>query len=251
MQKQPLLTAVIPCYNEETALPSIIDRLKNVVDEIIVVDNGSTDQSLTVAKMSGARVILEPRKHDGIGYGYALMTGMQAAQGKYIVTVDADGEHPIERIPELMNYFIDGRYDVVSANRTHRISSKFSSRVREFGMWLLNTEVRVLYGYPIQDTISGMWMVRKDVVDALQLNEGGWDLSPQIKLAAIAHPCITYGEFPIVSKVRENGASKQILWKTGLQHAAYVFKYWYKNLVVGRLRQVCYRRFGFMYDKVV
>jgi glycosyltransferase involved in cell wall biosynthesis len=95
---------------------------------------------------------------------------MQAARGKYVVTVDADGEHPIEKIPQLMRYFIDGSYDVVSCNRTHRISNKFSSKVREFGMWLLNTQVYVLYGYPLKDAISGMWMVRRDVLPQLKLS---------------------------------------------------------------------------------
>jgi hypothetical protein len=51
--------------------------------------------------------------------------------------------------------------------------------------------------------------------------------------------------------VRENGESKQILWKTGIQHATYILKFWYKHLVIGRMRQAFERRFGLMYDKVV
>ncbi|MCA9390177.1 glycosyltransferase family 2 protein [candidate division WWE3 bacterium] len=246
------ISAIIPCRNEEKGITKVIDRLKPLVDEIVVVDNGSTDQTVDVARNAGARVFVENRKdRHGIGYGYAIQTGMEQARGEYIVVVDADGEHPVEVIPNLMNYFIDGNYDVISCNRVQRVSSKFISKVREFGMKLLNLEVKVFYGYEMKDAISGMVMIRKKAYAMLDLKEGGWDLSPEIKLSAIAHKRLHYGEYPIISIVRESGESKQILWKTGIQHATYIIKHWYQHIAMPKVRQLFDRTVSIVYDRAV
>lgn len=219
------ITAVVPCKNEEKSLPKTIKRLQNVVDEIIVVDNGSTDSSAAVASYYGAIVISEYRKQNGIGYGYALITGINNAGGDYIVTIDADGEHPIEEIPTIIQYAQINSIDYISCNRTTTESSKLNTKIRKLGIWLLSKEVKLLFGYDMKDVLSGMWVMKKSVVSELGLRQGDWNLSPEIKLSALMSKSISFAEFPIVATVRDNGKSKQILWKTALQHALFIFNY--------------------------
>ena len=96
------ISIVLPAYNEEQSISSVLDDLLALRkdDEIIVVDDGSTDNTYAVAKASGVRVIRHPYNK---GYGAALKTGLREAQADVVVFLDADGQHSpadIERIVE-------------------------------------------------------------------------------------------------------------------------------------------------------
>jgi len=218
------ISAVVPCRDEEESLASTIRRLKKVADEIIVVDNGSTDRSRGVAKSLGVKVIAEPREKNGSGYGFAHLAGFAAAKGDIIVTADADGEHPVELIPQIVRFAQDGKYDFVSCARA-TTPDGLRTKIRRFGVFLFSLQVRLLFGTRIKDPLSGMWVLRREIVSALSLSEGGWNLSPEIKLSALTNPKIRFAEYPIPATVRENGRSKQILWKTGLEHMFFIFSY--------------------------
>ena len=84
------ISVVIPCYNEQDGIRHTIGMLPPCVDEIVVVDNNSTDQTGEVAKSLGARVVFEGRK----GYGAAYKAGLPAARGDVTVTLDGDGTYP-------------------------------------------------------------------------------------------------------------------------------------------------------------
>lgn len=229
---KPTITAIIPAYNEASSIVSVIKNLKPLVNEIIVVDNGSKDATYKVAKEAGAKVHRENRKVNGIGYGYAHITGMKHATSDYIITVDADGEHPITKISAIINFAQKNNYDFVLCSRKQTQSQSIQTKIRRFGIWLFTQAVRILYGYKVQDLLSGMWVIRRDRVPLLNLSEGGWNLSPEIKLAAITNPEFKVGEYFINASVRKYGESKQILWKTGLQHLAFVLSYRIKTLRV-------------------
>src|SRR3989344_1472300 len=92
------LSVVIPCKNEVNSIVGTIKSIPSYVDEIIVVDNGSTDGTVKAAKKAGAFVLVDNRKLGGIGYGFAIMTGLSAASGDYVFTIDADGSHPANKI---------------------------------------------------------------------------------------------------------------------------------------------------------
>jgi len=224
------ISAVIPGYNEEKSLPETLTRLNKVVDEVIYVDNGSTDSSMEIAKSYGAIVILEPRKQNGIGYGYALITGLLNSSGRYVVTVDADGEHEIEKIPQIVAYAQSNSIDFINCSRTTRETSKINSLIRKFGVNILNIEARILFGLPTKDILSGMWCINRNILSKLSINEGGWNLSPEIKLSAYVNKNVTYFEFPIHGTVRKEGKSQQILWKTALEHATFIL--WYRIATV-------------------
>lgn len=217
------ISVVIPCRNEEVAIRSSIKNMPKYIDEIIVVDNRSTDRTTQVARSLGAIVIKEDRTVDGIGYGYAHMSGLKRATGDIIVTLDGDGTYPSHEIKEIVHYMLAKKLDLVSCSRFPLKNYRAISKVRQLGVLVLNTAVSFLYGYPIRDILTGMWAIRSDIKDKINLRQGGWDLSPEIKLNAICNPEINFDEYHIGHEERV-GDSKQNIWKTGINHLLYIIK---------------------------
>src|SRR5262249_19297387 len=96
------ISVVIPCHNEEEGVRAVIEQMPAVADEILVVDNASTDRTSEVARSLGARVVYEGRK----GYGRAYKTGFEKARGDIIVTMDGDGTYPPNSIPLLLHVLL-------------------------------------------------------------------------------------------------------------------------------------------------
>lgn len=218
------ISVIIPCKNEEAALYSMLQNVPGCVDEVIVVDNGSTDNTVMVAKILGARVLHEKREIDGVGYGYAHQKGIKHAKGDIIIALDGDNTYPIEKIPEIISYMIKSRADFVSCSRFPLSTVDAISPLRQLGVKILNTQVSILYGYPMRDVLSGMWVMKRDCIKKITATSGGWNFSPEIKLAALVHPEIKFSEYHITHAVRLNGASKQHIWKTGFNHLFYIMK---------------------------
>lgn len=214
----------MPCRNEEEALSSVLSYLPKEVDEVIVVDNQSTDQTQQVAKRFGAKVFTETREDNGIGYGYALHKGIQKATGDIIVCMDADGSYPTKKIKTLVSYLLHKNITFISCSRLPFQDPKPSSHIRMLGVKILNMVIRVLYQYPLQDSLSGMWVFRKSCMTRLGTVEGGWNFSLQIKLHAITNRNIAFAEYRIPYRDREFGKSKQQLLKTGLTHFFYLLR---------------------------
>ncbi len=216
------ITVILPARNEAKVLTSLIPRLQKIADEIIIVDNCSTDDTVAIAKSFGCLTVSENRTdRQNIGYGFAYQRGFSLATGDYIVSMDADGTYPVEQIVGAINHLERRRLDFVSCNRFPLRRSYAISSIRQFGVCLLNLEVLVLYWYPIKDILSGMWVVRRSVVQSMDFSQGGWNFSPEIKLSALVNPFIRFGEWHIDHKVRK-GQSKQQLFLTGFKHAVYI-----------------------------
>ena len=98
------------------------------------------------------------------------------------------------------------------------------SFVRALGVKLLNLTVRLLYGYKIKDTLTGMWVFKRSVLDNLTLNQGGWNFSLEIKLKTIKNKSLRFAERQISYQDRALDLSKQNLVRTGLGHLFYLLK---------------------------
>lgn len=221
-----IISLVIPCKNEASSLPKLLKRIPSSIDEVLIIDNNSSDNTKRVAEKLGATVIVEKRTDNhGIGYGYAHQTGITAAKGSIIVTMDGDGTYPVEQIEEVVSFMLKNKFDFVSCSRFPLIHGKAISWIRKVGVAVLNAEVRVVHGHPIKDILSGMWAVKKSAAAKLAVTEGGWNLSPEIKLRAIAHKKVKFAEFHIDHKYRTSGASKQQIWRTGFEHLLYILKF--------------------------
>ncbi len=218
------VTVCLPCRNEGSHLKDVVARIPKTVDEIIIISNNSTDDTVKIAKHLGVKVIEDSRTVEGIGYGFAHMSGIENSSGDIIVGADGDATYPLEDLETIVTYLIKNDLDFISCNRyplqenTHHISLKL-----RLGVWLLNKEVQLLYGYKIKDVLSGMWVFKKSVAKKLNLTMGEWNLSPQIKLNAIQNPDIKFSEYSIAQHQRM-GTTHQQHFKTGFSHLVWIFK---------------------------
>ncbi|MFZ2024709.1 MAG: glycosyltransferase family 2 protein [Microgenomates group bacterium] len=216
------ITLVVPCRNESGIIADFISRVPKYVDEILIVDNNSTDDTARIARKAGARVISEKRAIEGIGYGFAHQTGITKATGDYIVAMDGDDTYPMDKIGTIIRSMERSHTQFMSCNRLPLMNTKAISKTRQFGIFLLNTLVFILYGYPIRDILSGMWIAKRETLKELAVTSGDWNFSPEIKLNALTHPRVTFDEYHIDHFLRAKEPSKQQIWKTGMQHALYI-----------------------------
>ena len=231
------LSLVVPCKNEAGIIAGFIRRVPPYVDEIIIVDNNSTDLTGVIAKREGAVVIREHRAVGGIGYGFAHMTGMRQAKGDIIIGMDGDDTYPVDKIDAVVRYMDRKNLDVVSCNRLPLRNPEAISFTRQIGIMLLNLEINFLFGYAIKDILTGMWAVRSDAVEKLALTQGDWNLSVEIKLRALLNRTVRFAEYHIDHFERIGNPSKQQIYKTGIQHALFIGFTWLaivgKQLITG------------------
>lgn len=223
MYRKKRITLCLPCRNEANHLHEVLERVPKIVDEIIVISNKSTDNTVEVAQSLGVKALEDNRTLGGIGYGFAHMTGIKNASGDIIVGADGDATYPIENLEKVIDHLLDQKLDFISCNRYPLQAGTKIGLKQRAGVWMLNTEVRVLYGIKINDILSGMWVFNKQARDNLRLTMGDWNLSPQIKLNAATNPAIRFSEFSIAQHQRL-GESHQNYFKTGFSHALWILK---------------------------
>lgn len=156
--KMAQISVVIPAYNEEMALAALLDELNifDEVSEIIVVDDGSTDNTAQVAESKGVNVIKHPYNK---GNGAAVKTGIRNAQGDIIVLMDADLQHNPRQIQELLAYIPE--YDMVVGAR---VNNPQGSLHRNLANKFYNKFASYLTRFNILDLTSGFRAVRRDVL---------------------------------------------------------------------------------------
>lgn len=219
MHRELRISVVIPCYNEEEGLQYVIEGLPDCVDEVVVVDNNSTDRTAEVARSNGARVVFEERK----GYGAAYKAGLPAATGDVIVTLDGDGTYPSEQIPELIDHLEDNRLDFISAARFPLKNPKAMDFSNQVGNMVLTVAMLLLYGVPIKDSQSGMWVLRTAVLPKLKLTSDGMPLSEEIKIEAIRAEGVAFAEYHVNYHPRV-GTVKLEKWRDGFRNLAFLFR---------------------------
>lgn len=145
---------IIPAYNEAPRIAETVRRAREYADEVLVVDDGSTDRTVEEAREAGVRVI----RQDHSGYIAAIKRGFREAQGEVVVTMDADGEHRPEDIPHLVAPILEGRADLVLGQRPQipRLSERFLN-------WLAGFKVKV------RDSGTGFRALRRDLALRLEL----------------------------------------------------------------------------------
>lgn len=199
----------MPCLNEEEGLKAIKSVLPPYIDEVLVVDNGSTDLSASVAKRLGFRVIPEPLR----GYGSAYRKGFKniSPETDIVVTCDADGTYPLEELPPILDKICDGTYDFISCSRFPLKTPKSMSKLNRWGNRLLTIIFNMISGYKLRDLESGMWILRRTALSQLELHTTGMEFSQEIKLVALSTPGIRFSEYPISYHTRHGRTKLNIL----------------------------------------
>mgnify|MGYP000123674626 CR=1 FL=1 len=149
------VSLVIPALNEEKTVGDVVSKALRYVDEVIVVDDGSSDRTSEVALAAGARVIRHARR---MGYYQALKTGFKAASGDVILTMGADGQHDPADIPRVLRPIVDGRADLVLGVR--RELPHFSER---FIRALVNLYLRC------SDASTGLIAIRREILMKMKM----------------------------------------------------------------------------------
>ncbi len=224
MMGNKTISLVVPVKNEARIIDAFIKRVPKYVDEILIVDNNSTDGTVAAARRAEARVIAEKRSVNGIGYGFAHQKGLNKATGDYVVAMDGDDTYPVRSIQAIVKYMEKYSLDIVFCNRLPLTNIKAISWIRRLGIQILNLEVRLLYGKKSHDLLTGMWVGRSQSLKNLHVKSGDWNYSPEIKLAALTNPEIHASEYHIAHFSREHEVSKQRIFVTGFAHAWYIIK---------------------------
>ena len=152
------LTVIIPAFNEGDAIHRVIGKVRELRPEaeVLVVDDGSSDNTTQVARAAGARVIRHPYNK---GNGAAVKTGLRNAQGEVVLLLDADGQHPPEDIEHVLAAI--GEYDLVVGARTRDSESAW---IRDLGNSIFNNLATYLSGRKIPDLTSGFRAMKRDMI---------------------------------------------------------------------------------------
>lgn len=181
------VSAVIPAFNEEAGIGRVLEELKGSLGrsswphEIIVVDDGSSDRTGTIAREHGVQVVSHGVNR---GYGAALKSGIRAARSPYILIIDADGTYPIDAIPRLLE--AARNQDMVVGSRTGRNAKV--PLVRRPAKWVLRRLAAYLAERPIPDLNSGLRVFRKDrAMQYFPILPSGFSFTTTITLALLCN----------------------------------------------------------------
>ncbi|MCP5094133.1 MAG: glycosyltransferase [Chloroflexi bacterium] len=215
------LSVIIPVLNEEQVIGAVLKRIQAVLDEepfqyeILVIDDGSTDDTAVAAENAGARVISHPYN---IGNGAAVKTGIRNATGDTLLMLDGDGQHPPEDIPKLLKKAT--RYDMVVGARTHESDSAWH---RDLANKAYNWLATYVTNHKIQDLTSGFRAIRSDIArEFVHLLPNTFSYPTTITMAILRSGYTLYYE-PIISPKRV-GKSKIKLFRDGSRFLMIIFK---------------------------
>ncbi|MEE9457646.1 MAG: glycosyltransferase family 2 protein [bacterium] len=216
------ITVVMPCYNEEEGVAECLRQMPSFVDEVIVVDNNSSDRTGAVAREAGAKVVFEARP----GYGRAYKSGLSQATGDVICTLDGDATYPVNAISYLIDVLVADELDFISAWRIAADwQESFDYILRYLGNRIFNLTIVLLYWFRIRDSQSGMWCFRRDVLERVNVTSDGMPFSEELKLEVFEkRRRFRAREVPVhFHYVKRRGESKLSLWRDGSRNFLFLF----------------------------
>ena len=224
--QDPLLSVVMPCFNESETIDEIIRRVLAVPIRIqlIVVDDGSSDGTRDILsrleKELGFTLVLQPHNQ---GKGAALRRGFEEVRGDIVVIQDADLEYSPEEFPSLIELIAEGRADVV-------YGSRFLGRHRVFlfthylGNRLLTLITNVLYNTMLTDMETCYKVMRTEVLRSMSLQSDGFGIEPELTAKIFKRGYRVY-ELPISYDGRGYEEGKKITWRDGFVALWVLVKY--------------------------
>jgi glycosyltransferase involved in cell wall biosynthesis len=215
------ISIIVPAYNEAQIIGQVVNNLQSIMQktdyrfEIIVIDDGSSDESALEAEKSGAKVLKHPYN---IGNGAAIKTGIRNASGKIFVMLDADGQHPPEYIPKLLEK--TDHYDMVVGARSPNSEGALH---RNIANWIYNKLASYVSGTKIDDLTSGFRAIRAEVGrNFVYLLPNQFSYPTTITLATLRSGRTIFYE-PIIAK-RRVGRSKIRIFRDGVQFILIILK---------------------------
>lgn len=228
-QSSLTVSLIIPTLNEAENLPLVLPLLPDAPEmaEIVLVDGGSTDDTIAVARacVPHIRVVLQ----DGRGKSDAIRCGVQAARGDYVVVMDADGSHDPRDILRYIELAKSG-YDLVKGSRyLPGGRSDDESRLRRFLVWVTDTTANLLWGSRFTDIVFGMFLIKRQYFLDLRLTCQGFALETQLMARAKRRGYRTI-EVPAIEATRRSGSSHLSVVRDGWHIGSTVFVEFFHRL---------------------
>jgi glycosyltransferase involved in cell wall biosynthesis len=221
------LTVVIPCYNEENTILTILEAVLNQpqVGEVIVIDDNSKDNSANLIRsLIDSRINLLENERN-MGKGFSVSRGFSAATLPYVIIQDADLEYDPDEYGALLQPLMDGKADVVFGSRFLVSTSR---RVlyywHRLGNNLLTTLSNVCTNIDLTDMETCFKVMRIEIARSIEINENRFGLEPELT-AKIAAMKVSIFEVPISYNGRTYEEGKKITWKDGFSAIRCILKY--------------------------
>lgn len=198
---------VVPALNEEETIGDVLRALRDMTDDLLVVDGHSSDRTVAIAKAFAARVVQD----NGLGKGDAVRVGLANTRCPITVFIDADGSHDPDDIPELVSPIISGEADLVMGSRmlggSEELFGSISEVIRLIGSLAITLAINYRYGVRLTDYQNGFRAIRTEVGRAIGLSSNMTTIEQEM-----AMKCLRYGyrviEVPTHERRRQGGVSK-------------------------------------------
>ena len=228
-QEIPLLTVIVPVYNEVETIDQLVRRVLAApyAKQLIVVDDGSTDGTAEVLEAWQRCPGIELLRHGkNRGKGAAIRTGLELARGRFTIVQDADLEYDPEDYPRLMEPLLSGAAQVVYGSRYIHPNEGSVPRWRLFrwGVSVLNVCVRLLYGTRLTDEATCYKAFPTSLLRSMDLQCERFEFCPEVT-AKTCRLGLTILEVPIRYDARSVEAGKKIRWTDGLEALATLWKW--------------------------
>jgi glycosyltransferase involved in cell wall biosynthesis len=224
----PLLSVIVPCYNERATVAELLRRVKHVpIDkEIIVVDDKSTDGSKDVVaalaqQWPEIRHVLQPVNQ---GKGAALRRGIQEARGEIVIIQDADLEYDPEEYPKLIQPIVDGHADVVFGSRFEGYPRRVMLYWHRLGNNFLTHLSNAVTNLDLTDMETCYKVFRREVIQSIVINSNRFGFEPEVT-AKVAKRGYRIYEVPISYYGRDYWEGKKINWRDGFSAIWTILKY--------------------------
>jgi glycosyltransferase involved in cell wall biosynthesis len=228
VMSSPEISIVMPCLNEEKTIGICIEKAMQALEElgvsgeVVVVDNGSTDRSMEIAKSLGARVLHQPVK----GYGSAYLKGLSEARGRYIVMGDSDNQFDFGEIDRLIAPLHDG-YDMVMGNRFagKAVPGAMPWHHRYIGNPVLSGILNLFFNIGIHDAHCGMRAVTREALDRMHLQTTGMEFASEMLINA-SKAGLRITEVPVTLYPRAEGTEAKLQsFRDGWRHLRFMLMY--------------------------
>lgn len=222
MNPKPKISVVMPTFNEEQALPLMVQEIRRHTEgldcEILIVDS-SRDDTPKIAERLGVKVISQPPQ----GHGIALRTAITSASGEFIITSDCDNTYPMDRIPDFLNLLSDEGYDMVAGNRLGlRDVRRAMPAANLWANRAFALIVRLLYGIRTHDVTTGMFGLSRRLVHSIE-----WETNYSFPAELIIRSALAgyrFKEVPIAYKLRVGEVTLN-RWRSGKAYLRCFLKY--------------------------
>ncbi|WP_295618644.1 glycosyltransferase family 2 protein [uncultured Methanobrevibacter sp.] len=199
------IVAIIPAYNEEESLADVIAKTSQYVDKVIIINDGSSDRTAEVAIESGAERI---NHETNLGKGEALKSGFKAINDdSIIVTIDGDGQHNPDEIPDLIKPVIEDGADLVNGSRYMNGPEENTPAYRRVGQRVLDIATNISAGINVTDSQSGFRAFSSRAKDCFRFKDTGFGIESEMLVDA-AEAGLKIVEVPITVRYDVDGSTK-------------------------------------------